>query len=92
MPDARQLIDLERYPIDWPGPERNRVITAVRASLARDGCAVLKGFLTPQAITAITAEADQVADQAHRSFSRTNPYFTKDDPSLPPAKTRAAVL
>ena len=88
MPDARQLIDLERYPIDRPGPERNRVITAVRASLARDGCAVLKGFLTPQAITAITAEADQVADQAHRSFSRTNPYFTKDDPSLPPADPR----
>ena len=88
MPDARQLIDLERYPIDRPGPERNRVITDVRASLARDGCAVLKGFLTPQAITAITAEADQVADQAHRSFSRTNPYFTKDDPSLPPADPR----
>ena len=83
MPDARQLIDLERYPIDRPGPERDRVVSDVRASLARDGCAVLKGFLTTQAITAITAEADQVADQAHRSFSRTNPYFTRDDPSLP---------
>lgn len=82
MVDARALIDLDRYPIDVPGPARDRAIEDVRASLNQDGCAVLKGFLTPKAIQAITAEADQVADKAHRSFNRTNPYFSKDDPSL----------
>lgn len=77
------LIDLDRYPIDRPGAARNRLVNEVRASLAEDGCAVLKGFLTETAIAQITAEADAVSDKAHRSFNRTNPYFTKDDPSLP---------
>ena len=34
-------------------------------------------------MAALTAEADGVADKGHKSFSRTNAYFTKDDPSLP---------
>lgn len=81
--DATQLIDLRRYPISAPGAARDRVISAVRAELAQDGCAVLKGFLTPQGVRALTEEADSVADGAHRSFSRTNAYFSQDDPSLP---------
>ena len=34
------------------------------------------------AVKLITAEADAVAHHAHRSFNRTNPYFTTDDPAL----------
>ena len=82
MLDAQQLIDLEKYPIDTPGPARDTLIASVRESLNEDGCAILKGFLTQTAIKAITAEAEGVSEKAHRSFNRTNPYFTKDDPSL----------
>ncbi|WP_299848565.1 phytanoyl-CoA dioxygenase family protein [uncultured Roseovarius sp.] len=81
--DANRLIDLERYPIHRDGAERAAVLAQVRADLARDGCAVVKGFLTPEGIAALTAEAEGVADQGHKSFSRTNPYFTQDDPGLP---------
>lgn len=88
MPDARLMIDLGRYPIDLPGPERDQILADVRSSLARDGCAVLKGFLTPEAISQITAEADSVSGNAHRSFNRTNAYFTKDDTSLPKGDPR----
>ncbi len=80
---ATDLIDLERYPIHCEGSERDAVIAHVRADLARDGCAVLRGFLTPKAIAALTEEADGVAEKGHRSFNRTNAYFTKDDPNLP---------
>ena len=80
---AADLIDLDRYPIHQHGPAREAVLAQVRADLARDGCAVLKGFLRPEAIAAMTAEADGVADRGHRSFNRTNAYFTADDPSLP---------
>lgn len=81
---ARDLINLERYPIDKPESARfAEVLANVRAGLDREGCAVLKGFLTPMAVEALRAEADGVADQGHKSYSRTNPYFTKDDPSLP---------
>ncbi|WP_306116657.1 MULTISPECIES: phytanoyl-CoA dioxygenase family protein [unclassified Roseovarius] len=81
--DATRLIDLARYPIHRDGAARDAVLAQVRADLARDGCAVLKGFLTAEGVAALTAEADGVADNGHKSFSRTNAYFTKDDPSLP---------
>ena len=79
---AEKLINLDAYPIHEDGPARDEVIEKVRADLAQDGCAVLKEFLTPTAIELITAEADDVHHLAHRSFGRTNPYFTKDDESL----------
>ncbi|CAM9989404.1 MAG: hypothetical protein CMF72_03155 [Mameliella sp.] len=79
--NASDLIDLSRYPIDSTG--RDALLRKVRADLASDGCAVLKGFLTAEGVRAIAAEADSVADQGHRSYSRTNPYFTTDNPDLP---------
>ena len=84
MPHASSdLIDYKRYPIDREGPKRDALLEGVRADLARDGCAVIKQFLTPTGVEALTAEADSVADRGHRSFNRTNVYFSKDDPSLP---------
>jgi len=81
--DARALIDLDRYPIDTDSPRRAQVLDATRADLARDGCCVLRGFLTQAGVEALRAEAESIAGQGHRSFSSTNAYFTKDDPSLP---------
>ncbi|MEN8840279.1 MAG: hypothetical protein ABF254_05040 [Octadecabacter sp.] len=80
---GEDLIDLDRYPIHRDGPDRARILADVQRDLAQDGCAVLKGFLSAKGIAALTTEADGVAAQGHRSFSRTNAYFTKDDPSLP---------
>lgn len=76
------LVDISRYPIHCDGPERTAVLARVRADMEREGCAVLRGFLTEQGVVALTAEADDVADSGHRSFSRTNAYFTPDDPAL----------
>ena len=83
MQDMTKLIDLERYPIDQEGPQKQALIADIQAQLDDVGCAVLKGFLTPFAVEKLTKEADNVAHLAHRSFNRTNPYFTKDDPTLP---------
>ena len=88
MKQPGDLIDLQRYPIAAGGNARDAVLAQVRADLAVDGCAVLKGFLSPQGIQTLAAQADGVAQYGHRSFNRTNPYFTKDDPSLPPADPR----
>lgn len=80
---SAELINLETYPINQQGPARDALIREVRAQLDEDGCAVLKSFLTPRAVALLAAEADSVAHLAHRSFNRTNPYFTADDPTLP---------
>jgi hypothetical protein len=85
---SSSLIDYQRFPIDQEGAERSALIDRVRSDLSRDGCAVIKRFLTPQGIEALAAEAESVADKGHRSFNRTNVYFTKDDPGLLPDDPR----
>ncbi|MEZ5750432.1 MAG: hypothetical protein R3D60_00235 [Paracoccaceae bacterium] len=80
---AKDLIDLDRYPISTPGAQRDAVMAQVRTDLNQRGCAVLKGFLTPAGVAAAVAEAHAVADRGHRSYSRTNAYFTAEDPTLP---------
>ena len=85
---SSDLIDYDRYPINQPGPGRDALIERVRADLAEDGCAVLKHFVTALGVEALVSEADAVAANGHRSFNRTNAYFTKDDPSLPASDPR----
>jgi len=80
---SSELIDYERYPIVHAGQPRDDLLARVRSDLARDGCAVVKNFLTKKGIAALVSEADRVASKGHRSFNRTNVYFSKDDPSLP---------
>lgn len=82
-PNAAEYIDLDRYPIAEPGAQRSALVARLRAELADDGCAVLKGFIRPERIADLVAEGDRVAPHAHRSFNRTNAYFTQDRPDLP---------
>ena len=83
-PDPKDYIDLDRYPIHKPGTKTYRlVLQHIQDELKDDGCAALKGFVRAKRIPELVAEGDRVAPAAHRSFSRTNAYFIKDDPSLP---------
>ena len=85
---AKDLIDFERYPISTPGTSRDAILDRVRSALKMQGCAVLKGFLKPEGIAASVAEAEGVAGEGHRSYSRTNAYFTSEDLSLPQSDPR----
>ena len=80
---AEQFINLKDYPIDQDNAERSSLLASARRDLQNDGCAVLKNFLTKQGIEALVSETDSVSQQAHKSFNRTNVYFTKDDSTLP---------
>ena len=83
MEQDPSMINLAQYPIQFKCPERDAILARVRKDLERDGCAALKGFLTPDGTNALKQEADSVAHMGHRSFNRTNAYFSKDDPTLP---------
>ncbi|WP_170580836.1 HalD/BesD family halogenase [Ruegeria arenilitoris] len=75
------LVDLGRYPIDRPNSAAyDRLIDDIRRDLDKDGCAVLPGFVHEDGLGQLLTEAEAVAPSAHRSFNRTNAYFTKDDP------------
>ncbi len=82
-PDPRDYVDLDRWPIDAEGPAREAALGKVRAALDADGCAVLKGFVRAERIPDLAAEAEAAAPNGHRSYNRTNVYFTQDDPALP---------
>ena len=86
--DATTLVNIKDYPIHIDGAQRDALLAQVRDSLAFDGCAVLKNFLTPEGITALKSEADANAKHAHRSYNRTNVYFTADDDTLSPSDPR----
>ena len=82
---AIDYIDTDRYPIAQPGPARDALIAGLRADLAANGCAVLKGFVRDSRLPELVAESDRVAAHGHRNFNRTNAYFTQDRPDLPPS-------
>ena len=81
--DVSDYVCLDRYPIDRPGPAREAVVDSARAAIESDGCAVLKGFIRSERIHELVAECDRVAANGHHNRSRTNPYFTLDQPDLP---------
>ena len=82
--ELHDLIDLGRYPIDRPDSAAYATLLAdLRREIAEDGCAVLPGFASARGVAYLTAEADAIVHLGHRSFSRTNVYFSQDDPSLP---------
>lgn len=81
---ASDYIDLDVYPLDGRDPDRYAAaLASARAQLAEDGCCVLPGFVGSSGLAMLGDQADGVAKYAHRSFNRTNAYFTDDDPTLP---------
>ena len=78
-----KLINLSDYPIDQPSGKLSKVIDRVRADLEKDGCAIIRGFLSKEGVSELIKETTNVAHLAHHSSALTNAYFTADDPSLP---------
>lgn len=54
--NVTDIVDLDRYPIAGLGsPAGRAVVAARRAALARDGLALMPGFLRAQALAAMRA-------------------------------------
>ena len=83
MTSLQKLINLSNYPIDQPSDKLNTVIDQVRSDLEKDGCAIIRGFLSKEGVSELIKETTSVAHYAHHSSALTNAYFTADDPSLP---------
>ncbi len=73
-PDAADIVDTDRYPIDRPDtPGYAAMIDGVRAGLAGDGCALLAGFVRADRVGALAAEADRVAPRRLRPKATITP-------------------
>ncbi len=68
--DIAGLVDLERYPIaDLDSPQARAVIDEGRAQLARTGLCLFPGFVAPDALAAMVAEAHALQPQVHHAES-----------------------
>ncbi|MBT5433081.1 MAG: 2OG-Fe(II) oxygenase [Alphaproteobacteria bacterium] len=90
---AADLIDLARYPLgDLEAHDGARLVESGRCTIDRDGILVLDGFVTPDAATLMTAEAEAVAHEAWFCLHRHTVYQTPGDPDLPADDARSRLV
>lgn len=82
----RDILDLDRYPLDKPGsPEWAALVEECRAAIARNGMFNLEGFVKPAALTRAMDEIGPVMDTLSFVHRRShNIYFRKEVPGLAP--------
>jgi hypothetical protein len=65
---ALELVDLARYPLDQPAtPAYDAAVDAARRDLLARGAAELAGFVHPDGVAALIADADALAPRAFHS-------------------------
>ena len=90
--DPASLIDLDRYPIDRLESARGAaMVDAAAADLEREALALLPGFLRPQAIAAMVAEATPLVPRAHRRDRLRTPYGWMDNRGFAEGHPRRAL-
>jgi hypothetical protein len=88
MIEPRQLIDLDRYPIDdLQSPRGRSLIDGVRRAMADNVLCALPQFLRPAALSQMVSEAEALAPLAYPGPTEASPYFfnygTADLAALP---------
>lgn len=81
---TQELVDTDHYPIhDLDSEAGQALIARCRTALETDGCVVLRDFIRPEALAQMAQEGRDRSEKAHFNQTRTNPYSSDDDPSLP---------
>lgn len=81
---VEDIVDLDRYPIVPPdGDGAQNLVHRCRAELRAQGACQLEGFMRPDAVQAVLAEARVAEGFAHNTEATHNAYFEDDDPTLP---------
>ena len=70
------LVDLQAFPIHAPDSAGYvAAVDSARVGLRSEGCAVLGGFVRPEAVTALNDEIGERKHATHYSTQVINPYF-----------------
>jgi hypothetical protein len=77
------LVDLERYPLrDLGAPVAREMLHGARLHLADAGHAELPGFVSPDGVARLVADAQALAARAHRSAGIGTAYLERPAPDL----------
>jgi len=84
MKDIKEIINLEKYPINDTGSLKYKELTNyTKKQLDEDGCCVLPNFIKPDSIRRMKDEVDKNLSKIYFTNDKHNPYFTKEDETLP---------
>ena len=89
MPQACDLVDLERYPLDDLQSEAAvSAIEQVRERLRSDAACPLPGFLVPAAVERMAREANELAERGWPTPDSITPYYDKEMDGFPTGHPR----
>ena len=78
------IVDLDTYPINQPDNQKYKdIINYNKKLLDNNGCCVLKNFIKEVSINRMKQEAERKLNKVHWTKDKHNPYFIKDDETLP---------
>ncbi|RUA18122.1 MAG: hypothetical protein DSY30_00330 [Alphaproteobacteria bacterium] len=78
------IVDLDTYPINQPGNQKYKdIISYNKKLLDNNGCCVLKNFIKEESINRMKQEAERKLNKVYWTKDKHNPYFIKDDETLP---------
>jgi len=85
VPELAEIVDLDRYPIDRLESEhRRRLVESCREALGREGAVKLVGFIRPEAVERLVADASEIAPRGYPNDAAHNAYFDDEkDETLP---------
>ena len=85
MDSIADLVDLDRYPVnELESAEARALVERCRDELRADGAVKLEGFLRPEAVELLVAQANKAAQHGYPNDEQHNCYFDDDiDDSLP---------
>ena len=78
------IVDLDTYPINQPSNQKYKdIISYNKKLLDNNGCCVLKNFIKEVSINRMKQEAERKLNKVYWTKDKHNPYFIKDDETLP---------
>lgn len=84
-----ELIDLERYPLDREGsPAWQALIEDCRRQHREQGAANLRGFVRPEAVPLLAAEARDMLPSGYAKTRMRTVFFRDDEPEYPEGHPR----
>nr|ABZ06768.1 hypothetical protein ALOHA_HF4000141F21ctg1g34 [uncultured marine microorganism HF4000_141F21] len=78
------IVDLDTYPINQPDNQKYKdIINYNKKLLDNNGCCILKNFIKEESINRMKQEAERKLNKVYWTKDKHNPYFIKDDETLP---------
>jgi len=84
MTKLENIIDLNAYPIHKiQSLKYKELVNKTKKELNRIGCCVIPNFIREESINRMKQEAERNLNKVHWTKDKHNPYFIKDDETLP---------